>query len=123
MRLMIVDDSNMIRARIHRLAQAGSIGPVEVVAQASNGLQALQLASAYKPDLVTLDLTMPQMDGVECIPKLLQVLPKVSILVVSALTDKTTAISALRLGARGFVGKPFSDNDLRLALLELMDLS
>jgi two-component system chemotaxis response regulator CheY len=123
MRLMIVDDSNMIRSRINRLALAGSIGPVEVVAQASNGLQALQLAAAYKPDLVTLDLTMPQMDGVECIPKLLQVLPKVGILVVSALTDKTTAIQALRLGARGFVGKPFTDNDLRLALLDMMDLA
>lgn len=121
MRMMIVDDSNMIRSRITRLAQAGAIGNVEVVAQAGNGVEALALAARHRPDLVTMDLTMPEMDGVECIQKLMQMTPGINILVVSALTDKATAIAALRLGARGFLNKPFSDDDLRLALLELMD--
>jgi len=102
MRLMIVDDSNMIRARITRLAQAGVIGPVEVVAQASTGVEALRLAVRHRPDLVTMDLTMPEMDGVECIGKLVQLMPNINILVVSALTDKATAIAALRLGGTRF---------------------
>lgn len=121
MRMMIVDDSNMIRSRITRLVQAGMIGQVHVVAQAANGVEALSLAVRHRPELVTMDLTMPEMDGVECITKLLQMMPKTNILVVSALTDKATAIAALRQGARGFVNKPFSDDELRMALLELMD--
>ncbi|ASM76920.1 transcriptional regulator [Vitreoscilla filiformis] len=121
MRMMIVDDSNMIRSRITRLVQNGMIGQVHVVAQAANGVEALALATRHRPELVTMDLTMPEMDGVECITKLLQMMPKTNILVVSALTDKATAIAALRQGARGFVNKPFSDDELRMALLELMD--
>lgn len=121
MRMMIVDDSNMIRSRINRLVQGGQLGAVEVVAQAHNGLEALKLAEQHRPQLVTMDLTMPEMDGVSCIPALVKLLPGVNILVVSALTDKSTAIAALRLGARGFVGKPFSDDDLHCALLDIMD--
>lgn len=121
MRMMIVDDSNMIRSRITRMVQNGLINQVNVVAQAANGVEALALAARHRPELVTMDLTMPEMDGVECITKLLQMMPKTNILVVSALTDKATAIAALRQGARGFVNKPFSDDELRMALLELMD--
>lgn len=122
MRMMIVDDSNMIRSRITRLVQAGLVGPVEVVAQARDGAEALQLAARHRPQLVTMDLTMPEMDGVACIPALVALLPGVNVLVVSALADKSTAIAALRLGARGFVAKPFTDDELRLALLDVMEI-
>jgi two-component system chemotaxis response regulator CheY len=121
MRMMIVDDSNMIRARIARLVQAGQIGAVNVVAEARNGVEALALARQHQPELVTMDLTMPEMDGVECIPALMKLLPLANVLVVSALSDKSTAIAALRMGARGFVSKPFSDDQLRLALLDVME--
>ena len=120
MRMMIVDDSNMIRTRITRLAQTGAVGPLEVVAQAATGVEALTLALRHRPELVTMDLTMPEMDGVECIQKLLALLPDTSILVISALVDKATAIAALRLGARGFLNKPFSDEELLLALVEMV---
>ncbi|MCG2594019.1 response regulator [Ramlibacter sp. XY19] len=121
MRLMIVDDSNMIRSRISRVVQAGGLANVSLVGLARNGAEALRIARATQPDVVTMDLTMPEMDGIECITRLLQMLPKTSILVVSALSDKSTAIQALRLGARGFVAKPFSDDELKLALLDVME--
>ena len=121
MRLMIVDDSNMIRSRISRVVQAGGLANVSLVGLARNGAEALRIARATQPDVVTMDLTMPEMDGIECITRMLQMLPKTSILVVSALSDKSTAIQALRLGARGFVAKPFSDDELKLALLDVME--
>ena len=68
-----------------------------------------------------MDLTMPEMDGIECKQALLRFDPKVNILVVSALNDKATAIQALKLGARGFVAKPFSDEELQIALLDVSD--
>jgi len=121
MRLMIVDDSNMIRTRISRVVQGGGLKNVAVVGLAKNGLEAVRIAKVARPDVVTMDLTMPEMGGIECIAALLKLNPAVNILVVSALSDKSTAIAALKLGARGFVGKPFTDEELQIALLDVSD--
>jgi len=121
MRLMIVDDSNMIRSRISRVVQSGGLSNISLVGLARNGAEALRVARATQPDVVTMDLTMPEMDGIECIQELLRILPRTNILVVSALSDKSTAIQALRLGARGFVAKPFSDDELKIALLDVVE--
>ncbi|MEO8023682.1 response regulator [Polaromonas sp.] len=121
MRLMIVDDSNMIRTRISRVVQNGGIKGIVLAGLAKNGREALRLARATRPEVVTMDLTMPEMDGIECITELLRFDPKINILVVSALSDKSTAIQALKLGARGFVAKPFTDEELQMALLDVFD--
>ena len=121
MKLMIVDDSNMIRSRISRVVAEGGLKGVAIVGLARNGVEALRVAQATQPDVVTMDLTMPEMDGIECIRRLLHMNPKISILVVSALADRSTAIEALRLGARGFVAKPFTDQELQSALMEMKD--
>ncbi|ABM37006.1 response regulator transcription factor [Polaromonas naphthalenivorans] len=121
MRLMIVDDSNMIRTRIARVVQNGGLQGVVLAGLAKNGKEAVRLAMVTRPEVVTMDLTMPEMDGIECIQALLQFDPSINILVVSALSDKSTAIQALRLGARGFVAKPFSDEELQIALLDVAE--
>ena len=121
MRLMIVDDSNMIRTRISRVVQSGGIKGIVLAGLAKNGREALRLARATRPKVVTMDLTMPEMDAIECITELLRFDPKINILVVSALSDKSTAIQALKLGARGFVAKPFTDEELQMALLDVFE--
>ncbi len=121
MRLLIVDDSNMIRTRISRVVQSGGLKNVSVVGLAKNGLEAVRIARIAHPDIVTMDLTMPEMDGIECIAALLKLDPNINILVVSALSDKSTAIAALKMGARGFVAKPFTDEELQIALLDVSD--
>lgn len=122
MRIMVVDDSNMIRTRISRVVQGSGLTNVVLVGLARNGAEAVRVARASHPDIVTMDLTMPEMDGVACIRELLQLFPKINILVVSALSDKSTAIAALRQGARGFVAKPFSDEELKMALLDMLEV-
>lgn len=121
MKLLVVDDSSMVRNRIARIVDQRRLPVDLVVALARDGNEAVQLAKAVRPELVTMDLTMPGMDGLACIPELLSRQPHMRILVVSALNDKSTAIEALRLGARGFLHKPFSDDELLLALLELVE--
>lgn len=117
-KLMIVDDSNVIRNRISR---GTSRMDIEVVATATNGLEAVELFKKHRPDIVTMDLTMPKMDGLECIYELTDIDPNANILVISALSDKVTGIKALQLGARGFICKPFTDEDLFEALEEMME--
>lgn len=117
LRLLIVDDSNIIRRRIERSQQFDRL---EVVGTAANGLEALELFRKTQPDIVTMDITMPQMDGIECIEKLVALKPAVRILVVSALADKATAVEAMEKGANGFLNKPFTDRQLNDAIAELM---
>lgn len=116
-KLMIVDDSNIIRNRIERSLRDLNI---EVVATADNGEVAIQLFKEHHPDLITMDLTMPKVDGLECIQQIKALSADVSILVVSALSDRKTGLKALQYGARGFICKPFTEEQLVLALGKLI---
>lgn len=116
-KLMIVDDSNIMRRRIERSQQFEEL---EVIGTAGNGVEALELFRKMDPDVVTMDLTMPQMDGIECITQLVALKPAVRILVISALADKATAVEAMERGANGFLNKPFTDRQLNEAIAELI---
>jgi len=116
-KLMIVDDSNIKRRRIERSQQFDEL---ELIGTAGNGVEAIELFKKADPDVVTMDLTMPQMDGIECISKLVELKPAVRILVISALADKATAVEAMEKGANGFLNKPFTDRQLNEAIADLI---
>jgi two-component system, chemotaxis family, chemotaxis protein CheY len=116
-KLLIVDDSNIMRRRIERSQQFEEL---QLVGTAGNGIDAIELFKKFDPDVVTMDLTMPRMDGIECIGKLVALKPAVRILVISALADKATAVEAMEKGANGFLNKPFTDRQLNEAIAELM---
>jgi two-component system chemotaxis response regulator CheY len=116
--LMIVDDSNIIRRKIERCNESGQF---KVVATAANGVQAVETFKKVQPQVVTMDLTMPEMDGIDCIQQLIALDPELRILVISALSDKATGIEALKKGARGFLCKPFTEQQLLQALTELTE--
>ena len=117
-RLMVVDDSNVIRRRIERVQDLPGI---EFVGSAKNGREALEMHERLHPTIVTMDLTMPEMDGGECVARLVARDPDILILVISALADKLTAIDAIEKGASGFLCKPFTDRQLNNALLKLIE--
>jgi two-component system chemotaxis response regulator CheY len=118
MKLLVVDDSNVIRNKIIRTLQ---IEGVEVVGTARNGREAVNLFAKFRPELVTMDITMPEMDGIQCIREIMKLRTDVLILVVSALSDKATAIEALKQGAHGFLNKPFNDRELNESMKELIN--
>lgn len=120
MKLLIVDDSNLIRTRIASLSQDPRLPELQVVGLARNGNEAVKMVTTHRPQAMTLDLTMPEMDGISCVKAVMDCDPEVRILVVSALSDKPTAIRALKLGAQGFLHKPFTDEQLVQALRELL---
>ncbi|WP_258556948.1 response regulator [Moraxella lacunata] len=109
-----------MRNRIERCFEGSSI---EIVATANNGVDAVLKFDEFRPDFITMDLTMPQMDGLECIKRIVGKGTGVSILVVSALSDRMTALQALQVGARGFIYKPFNDEELIAGMQRLIELS
>jgi len=126
MRLLIVDDSNLIRTFIARIVAGKGYAPeqglpgLRIVGLARTGTEAIELARQTTPDIVTLDITMPEMDGLECLDQLMQIVPRARVLMVSALSDNATALAALKKGARGFLHKPFTEEDLVNALREVL---
>lgn len=109
MKLMIVDDSSIMRRAIGRyLSPLG----LDLVATAAHGQEALEQFAIHRPDLVTLDITMPQVDGLECLSKMIAIDPKVKVLIISALGDAATGLKALKLGAKSFLPKPFTEPQL-----------
>jgi two-component system chemotaxis response regulator CheY len=117
-KLLVVDDSSVIRGKIARCTKGQKF---ELVGQARDGLEALEIFHDKSPQVVTMDLTMPNMGGTECVAQMIASDPSVRILVISALADVETGIEALELGARGFLCKPFSDQQLNSALLDLVE--
>jgi two-component system, chemotaxis family, chemotaxis protein CheY len=116
-RLLIVDDSSTVRRSIERHILSERVTEIY---QAANGREAMELFERYHPEFVTMDLTMPEMDGLTCISKMMALKPDTRLMVISALGDAETAIEAVERGANEYVVKPFSAEDLNLALANLV---
>ncbi|HEX5720250.1 MAG TPA: response regulator, partial [Thermoanaerobaculia bacterium] len=116
-RLLIVDDSSTVRRSIERHILSERVTEIY---QAANGREAIELFERYRPEFVTMDLTMPEMDGLTCITKMMTLKPDTRLMVISALGDSETAIEAVERGANEYVVKPFSVEDLNLALANLV---
>jgi two-component system chemotaxis response regulator CheY len=112
-KMMVVDDSMLIRRQITRICDDGEF---DIVAQAKNGNEAIEMFVEHRPHIVTMDLTMPLLDGIKCTKCILDFDPRIQILVVSALSSREVGIKALQQGATGFLNKPFTEEQLKQAL-------
>jgi two-component system chemotaxis response regulator CheY len=102
---VITDDAIFMRTLLRKIIEQPE--EYEVVGEASNGLEAIEAAKRYKPDIVTLDITMPEMDGIQAVPEILKVSPDTKIIMVSAMGQQSMVIEAIKQGAKDFVVKPF----------------
>lgn len=114
-KVLIVDDAqftrNMLKNIINKIEQ------IEVIGEASNGVEAISLYKKLNPDLVTMDLVMPEKGGIEATEEILKVNPKALIVVVSALGQEALVLEAAKKGAKDFIQKPFKTEQI----LEVMD--
>ena len=116
MKLLVVDDSDVTRRAIRRSVET----PDDQIETAANGIEALRVLERFEPDVVTMDISMPEMDGITCIENILRRRPKTRILVISALKDKPTAVEAVKRGAQGFLLKPFTAEALSFEIGDLL---
>ncbi|MEQ8549355.1 MAG: response regulator [Cyclobacteriaceae bacterium] len=117
MRLLIVDDSSIMRRIIEKNLASYDI---EIIGMASNGEDAIEIIKEKKPDVITLDITMPGMDGLACLDQIMIFHPKAKVMIITALSDKLTGLKALDKGARGFLYKPVNAADLEKAFNRLL---
>lgn len=117
MRLLIVDDSSIMRRTIEK-----NLGDydIEIIGMASNGNEAIEIVQNEKPDVITLDITMPEMDGITCLENIMAIHPEAKVMIITALSDKLTGLQALDKGARGFLYKPVKAEDLARAFDKLL---
>ena len=114
MRVLIADDVQETR-RNTRLMLA-TIDDLEVVAIASNGLQAVQFAKEHHPDIVFLDINMPEMDGLTAYSEILKIYPDTGCVIISAEKDTTTLRTAMSIGVQEYLIKPFTVEELETAV-------
>ena len=103
LRVLIVDDTPVIRAVVRRILERD--GRFEVLGEACDGIEAVEMAGSLQPDLVLLDLAMPRMDGLQALPGILENAPTVSVIVLSSFSPDQMADSAMNAGASGYVEK------------------
>ncbi|MFW6287339.1 MAG: response regulator [bacterium] len=104
-KVMIVDDSFVMRNNLRRLLEKSNY---EVVSEAENGRQAIMEYFKHKPDIVTMDLNMPIMGGLEAIQKIIQKDPEAQIIIISAYNQRTKIFEALENGAKHYIIKPIT---------------
>lgn len=119
-RVMIVDDSAIIRQMIKKYLSELNI---EIVGTAGDGNTALQMFKEVRPDVVTLDITMPKMDGLTVLEEMIKFDSNAKIMVITALTDKATGMKAIKTGAKGFLSKPFTPEKLKTSFDRLINLN
>jgi PAS domain S-box-containing protein len=120
-KVVLVDDSTDVRDLV-RLRLEGS-GVLQVVAEAGDGREAIDLARAHQPDLLLLDISMPEMDGIEALPLIREASPRTRVVVFSGFEGSDVEQQVRALGAVGFYDKSVSLKDLTAALIDLLGAS
>jgi two-component system chemotaxis response regulator CheY len=109
-KVLIVDDAAFIRNRIKNVVE--KIEYADVIGEAANGGDAITLYKELKPDLVTMDLIMPDVDGIKAIEEIMKFDEKAKIVLVSAMGQELTITDALGKGAKEYIKKPFKEEDI-----------
>jgi DNA-binding NarL/FixJ family response regulator len=118
-RILIADDHPVVLAGIHRALE--DVADMEIVGEATKGSRVLPLIARLKPDLVLLDLSMPQMDGLACLDRIRRQHPEVHVVVLSAHSDRQHIEAALRRGATAYLVKGLNPLDLPSALRQAIE--
>lgn len=111
--VLIVDDSRTSRKILKEVLEKGNF---EVIGEAGNGEEGYLKYKELKPDLVTMDITMPSMDGIECLSLIKHEDPDAKVVMITAAGQKEKMIEALKRGAEEFITKPFDETEVLATL-------
>ena len=107
--ILIVDDAAFMRLTIRKMLEKNGI---EVFGEAENGIEAISEYNKLKPDLVTMDITMPEMTGIDALKEIMKQDSKAKIIMITAMGQEALVKEAVMNGAKGFVVKPFNEEHI-----------
>jgi two-component system chemotaxis response regulator CheY len=116
-KILIVDDAAFMRMMIKDILEKNDF---QVVGEANNGIKAVELYKKEKPDVVTMDITMPDMDGIEAVKAIKAFDPAAKIIMCSAMGQQTMVMDAIKAGARDFIVKPFQPDRVLEAIKKVI---
>ena len=115
-KILVVDDAEFLRVRLTRMLSADGYD----VFQAENGVKAVSTYKEIRPDLVLMDVTMPEMDGLTALKEIVGFDPKARVVMLTALGQESVVLEAVKSGARDFVVKPFDHERVMKAITKLL---
>lgn len=115
---VVVDDAVFMRTLLKKMIE--EVEEYTVVGEGSNGYEAIEQAKLFQPDVMTLDITMPELDGINAVGEVLKVSPNTKIIMVSAMGQQSMVIEAIKLGAKDFVVKPFEKSRVVQAIKNVL---
>jgi DNA-binding NarL/FixJ family response regulator len=116
-RVLLADDKRLVRESLGTLL--GLIGGIELVASTSDGEEALALAAEHSPQVVLMDLRIPRMDGIEATRRLRELHPDIQVIALTTFADDESVLGMLRSGARGYLTKDASSEDIQRAIVKI----
>ena len=119
-KVLVVDDALFMRTALSNMFVEWGF---EVVAQAANGREAVAMYKEHSPDLVTMDLTMPVMSGLDALKLIVQDDPEAKIIMITALGQQRIIVNALESGAQDFITKPFQAENLKKVVYNVLKIS
>lgn len=117
-RVLVCDDSAFMRMMLKKILVENGY---EVVAEAGDGKQAVQLFRQHKPDIITMDITMPKMDGIEAVKIIHEENPLTRVIMVTAIGQRAVIMDALKAGASDFIVKPFDPDKVLATIKKILD--
>lgn len=112
-KVLVVDDAAFMRLSLKTILERNGY---EVIGEAVNGKDAIEKYKILQPEIVTMDITMPDMDGVQALGEIIKIDPKANVVMLSAMGQETRIREAITTGAKGFIVKPFKEESLIKAL-------
>ena len=119
-KIIVADDASFMRLMLKTLFQTAGY---EVVAEAENGRDAIDKYEQYQPDLMTMDITMPVMDGIQAVREIISQFPHAKILMCSAMGQQQMVMDAIKAGAKGFIVKPFQTDKVLEQVVKVLGQS
>lgn len=117
--ILIADDLKFIKLVLRDLVEKAGF---RVVGEASNGEEAVELYQDQRPDVVLMDITMPKLDGLAALKRILKIDPEAKVIMCSALGQQSLIVQALQLGAKDFIVKPFKEERVITAIKKILDI-
>lgn len=116
-RVLIVDDAKFMRDKIREILETEDL---QVAGEAENGEEAVLLYQKLQPDLVIMDITMPVKNGIEALKDMIQLNPKVKVIMCTAMRQKRIVVEAIEAGAKDFIVKPFEETKVVEAIRHVL---